>query len=204
VSGILGHSFGADGAGSIQWLTSGAPGGYTYEAGSGGSLLVKQAGVTVLTVTLNSATGAYSVTQNAPIKHADGNDENNATFTLNYRVTDADKDSVDGSLTINVDDDIPTVSANAAVQLDDDALAGGIAGGTGDDPNAVNVSGILGHSFGADGAGSIQWLTSGAPGGYTYEAGSGGSLLVKQAGVTVLTVTLNSATGAYSVTQNAP
>ncbi|MGL4846787.1 MAG: DUF5801 repeats-in-toxin domain-containing protein [Aeromonas veronii] len=204
VSGTLGHSFGADGAGSIQWLTSGAPGGYTYEAGSGGSLLVKQAGVTVLTVTLNSATGAYSVTQNAPIKHADGNDENNATFALNYRVTDADKDSVDGSLTINVDDDTPTVSANAAVQLDDDALAGGIAGGTGDDPNAVNVSGTLGHSFGADGAGSIQWLTSGAPGGYTYEAGSGGSLLVKQAGVTVLTVTLNSATGAYSVTQNAP
>ncbi|WP_323924284.1 DUF5801 repeats-in-toxin domain-containing protein [Aeromonas veronii] len=111
VSGILGHSFGADGAGSIQWLTSGAPGGYTYEAGSGGSLLVKQAGVTVLTVTLNSATGAYSVTQNTPIKHADGNDENNATFTLNYRVTDADKDSVDGSLTINVDDDIPTANA---------------------------------------------------------------------------------------------
>ncbi|MFU1544679.1 DUF5801 repeats-in-toxin domain-containing protein [Aeromonas veronii] len=204
VSGILGHSFGADGAGSIQWLTSGAPGGYTYEAGSGGSLLVKQAGVTVLTVTLNSATGAYSVTQNAPIKHADGNDENNATFTLNYRVTDADKDSVEGSLTINVDDDTPTVSANAAVQLDDDVLVGGIAGGTGDDPNSVNVSGTLGHSFGADGAGSIQWLTSGAPGGYTYEAGSGGSLLVKQAGVTVLTVTLNSATGAYSVTQNAP
>ncbi|WP_260392946.1 retention module-containing protein, partial [Aeromonas jandaei] len=203
VSGTLGHSFGADGAGSIQWLTSGAPGGYTYEAGSGGSLLVKQAGVTVLTVTLNSATGAYRVTQNAPIKHADGNDENNATFTLSYRVTDADKDSVDGSLTINVDDDTPTVSTNAAVQLDDDALAGGIAGGTGDDPNAVNVSGTLGHSFGADGAGSIQWLTSGAPGGYTYEAGSGGSLLVKQAGVTVLTVTLNSATGAYSVTQNA-
>ncbi|WP_447780040.1 retention module-containing protein [Aeromonas veronii] len=204
VSGILGHSFGADCAGSIQWLTSGAPSGYTYEAGSGGSLLVKQAGVTVLTVTLNSATGAYSVTQNAPIKHADGNDENNATFTLNYRVTDADKDSVDGSLTINVDDDTPTVSANAAVQLDDDALVGGIAGGTGDDPNSVNVSGTLGHSFGADGAGSIQWLTSGAPGGYTYEAGSGGSLLVKQAGVTVLTVTLNGNSGDYTVTQNAP
>ncbi|WP_421262366.1 DUF5801 repeats-in-toxin domain-containing protein [Aeromonas jandaei] len=204
VSGTLGHSFGADGAGSIQWLTSGAPGGYTYEAGSGGSLLVKQAGVTVLTVTLNSATGAYSVTQNAPIKHADGNDENNATFTLNYRVTDADKDSVDGSLTINVDDDTPTVSANAAVQLDDDALAGGIAGGTGDDPNAVNISGTLGHSFGADGAGSVQWLTTGAPAGFTYETNPAGALLVKQGATTVLTVTLNSATGAYSVTQNSP
>ncbi|MFM5470298.1 DUF5801 repeats-in-toxin domain-containing protein [Aeromonas veronii] len=114
VSGVLGHSFGADGAGSIQWLTSGAPGGYTYEAGSGGSLLVKQAGVTVLTVTLNSATGAYSVTQNAPIKHADGNDENNATFTLSYRVTDADQDSVDGSLTINVDDDTPVAQNDTA------------------------------------------------------------------------------------------
>ncbi|UYB69377.1 retention module-containing protein [Aeromonas veronii] len=115
VSGTLGHSFGADGAGSIQWLTSGAPGGYTYEAGSGGSLLVKQAGVTVLTVTLNSATGAYSVTQNAPIKHADGNDENNATFTLSYRVTDADQDSVDGSLTINVDDDTPVAQNDTAI-----------------------------------------------------------------------------------------
>ena len=115
VSGILGHSFGADGAGSIQWLTSGAPGGYTYEAGAGGSLLVKQAGVTVLTVTLNSATGAYSVTQNAPIKHADGNDENNATFTLSYRVTDADQDSVDGSLTINVDDDTPVAQNDTAI-----------------------------------------------------------------------------------------
>ncbi|WP_421353242.1 DUF5801 repeats-in-toxin domain-containing protein [Aeromonas veronii] len=204
ISGTLGHSFGADGAGSIQWLTSGAPGGYTYEAGSGGSLLVKQAGVTVLTVTLNSATGAYSVTQNAPIKHANSNDENDATFMLSYRVTDADKDSVDGSLTINVDDDTPTVSANAAVQLDDDALAGGIAGGTGDDPNAVNISGTLGHSFGADGAGSVQWLTTGAPAGFTYETNPAGALLVKQGATTVLTVTLNSATGAYSVTQNSP
>ncbi len=204
ISGTLGHSFGADGAGSIQWLTSGAPGGYTYEAGSGGSLLVKQAGVTVLTVTLNSATGAYSVTQNAPIKHANSNDENDATFMLSYRVTDADKDSVDGSLTINVDDDTPTVSANAAVQLDDDALAGGIAGGTGDDPNAVNISGTLGHSFGADGAGSVQWLTTGAPAEFTYETNPAGALLVKQGATTVLTVTLNSATGAYSVTQNSP
>ncbi|WP_421346248.1 DUF5801 repeats-in-toxin domain-containing protein [Aeromonas veronii] len=204
ISGTLGHSFGADGAGSIQWLTSGAPGGYTYEAGSGGSLLVKQAGVTVLTVTLNSATGAYSVTQNAPIKHANSNDENDATFMLSYRVTDADKDSVDGSLTINVDDDTPTVSANAAVQLDDDALAGGIAGGTGDDPNAVNISGTLGHSFGADGAGSVQWLTTGAPAGFTYETNPAGALLVKQGATIVLTVTLNSATGAYSVTQNSP
>ena len=79
-------------------------------------------------LTLNATTGAYAVTQNAPIMHAAGSDENNAEFTIGYRVADADGDTVDGSLTVNVDDDTPTVSSNAAVQLDDDALTGGNAG----------------------------------------------------------------------------
>ena len=48
----------------------------------------------------------------------------------------------------------PTVSANLLVQLDDDALTGGNAGGVGDDPNAVNTTGTLAHSYGADGAGT--------------------------------------------------
>ncbi len=199
-SGTLGHSFGADG-GSIAWLTTGAPSGFTYEA-SGDDLLVKQGGTTVLTVTLNTATGAYTVTQNNPISHASGSDENNQAFTLNYRVTDGDNDTADGTLDINVDDDTPTTAANSTVLLDDDALSGGNAGGTGDDADAANTSGTLGHSFGADG-GSIAWLTTGAPSGFTYEA-SGDDLLVKQGGTTVLTVTLNTATGAYTVTQNNP
>ena len=42
-------------------------------------------------------------------------------------------DTADGTLAINVDDDTPTVSANQTAQLDDDALTGGNAGGTGDD-----------------------------------------------------------------------
>ena len=41
-------------------------------------------------------------------------------------------DTADGTLAINVDDDTPTVSANLAAQLDDDALTGGNPGGTGD------------------------------------------------------------------------
>ncbi|MFQ1874670.1 DUF5801 repeats-in-toxin domain-containing protein [Aeromonas veronii] len=155
VSRVLGHSFGADGAGSIQWLTSGAPGGYTYEAGSGGSLLVKQAGVTVLTVTLNSATGAYSVTQNAPIKHADGNDENDATFTLNYRVTDADKDIVDGSLTINVDDDTPmanaVTNAGQATQVQNTNLM-----------LILDISGSMGGSSGYQGMTRMQVMQKSA------------------------------------------
>ncbi|WP_234784163.1 retention module-containing protein [Aeromonas veronii] len=129
-------------------------------------------------------------------------------ISLTLTVTDKDGDHTSGRLdigkVISFKDDGPSISANAVVQLDDDALAGGIAGGTGDDPNAVNVSGILGHSFGADGAGSVQWLTTGAPAGFTYETNPAGALLVKQGATTVLTVTLNSATGAYSVTQNSP
>ena len=140
------------------------------------------------------------MTQNAAIDHAAGLDENDVSFTLGYQVTDGDGDTANGTLVVNVDDDTPTVSANLAVQLDDDALTGGNPGGVGDvDPDTANVSGTLGHSFGADG-GSIAWLTDGAPEGFSYEL-SGSDLLVKQDGTTVLTATLNTATGAYTVTQ---
>ena len=203
LTGTLGHSFGADGAGSIAFLTTGAPAGFTYEL-SGGDLLIKQGTTTVITVTLNSTTGAYTITQNNPIDHAAGGNENDVAFTLTYRVTDGDNDPADGSLVINVDDDTPTVSANAAVQLDDDALAGGNPGGTGDvNPDTANLSGTLGHSFGADGAGSVAYLTTGAPAGFTYEL-SGSDLLIKQGTTTVITLTVNPTTGAYTVTQNNP
>jgi hypothetical protein len=107
-TGTLGHSFGADG-GSIAFLTTGAPSGFSYEAGAGGSLLVKQGTTTVLTLTVNSSTGAYTVTQNAPIAHGAGLDENNQGFTITYQVTDGDGDTVDGTLSIDVDDDTPIV-----------------------------------------------------------------------------------------------
>src|SRR6185295_10053634 len=102
---------------------------------------------------------------------------------------------------VNVDDDTPTVSSNAGAVVDDDNLAGGNTGGTGDDDPA-NVTGTLAHSYGADG-GSIAFLTTGAPNGFTYEL-SGSSLLIKQAGTLVITITLNTSTGAYSITQNNP
>src|SRR5207248_1163573 len=123
-SGTLAFDFGADGPGSIAWLTTGAPGGFSYVQ-SGNNLLVKQGATTVLTVTLNTSTGAYTVTQNAPVMHAAGLDENNQDFALTYRVTDGDSDSVDGTLTVRVNDDTPTVASNAMVIVDDDDLTGG-------------------------------------------------------------------------------
>ncbi len=107
LTGILAHNFGPDGAGSIAWLTSGNPAGFDYEV-SGTNLLIKQAGITVITVSLD-ASGHYTVVQNAPVKHADGADENTQSFTLTYRVTDGDKDFKDGTLKLEVNDDTPTI-----------------------------------------------------------------------------------------------
>jgi T1SS-143 domain-containing protein len=114
ISGTLSHDFGADGAGNVQWLTTGAPANFTYAAGPGGSLLISQGSTLVLTVTLNSTNGAYTVTQNAPILHADADQENNQAFVLNYRVTDKDGDTADGTLAINVDDDTPLAQNDVA------------------------------------------------------------------------------------------
>ncbi len=149
-AGTLNHVFGADG-GTLALLASGTPPtGFTYEI-SGGDLLIKQGATTVITVTLDSATGAYTVTQNAAIDHAAGLDENDISFTLNYQVTDGDGDVAAGSLQINVDDDTPTVSVVSppvSLVVDETDL--------GTDASA-SFAGIFGSSFGADGAGSITY-----------------------------------------------
>ncbi|QSR47297.1 retention module-containing protein [Aeromonas veronii] len=222
-------SFGADGAGTLVYSlnvsAAGADSGLNDTATGQDILLYLESGSVVgrvggssgsvaFTLSVNSS-GEVTLDQVRAIAHTpnSGPDQESSLLSANLvqlvgTITDKDGDSqsasVDLGSAISFKDDGPSISANAAVQLDDDALAGGIAGGPGDDPNAVNVSGILGHSFGADGAGSVQWLTTGAPAGFTYETNPAGALLVKQGTTTVLTVTLNSATGAYSVTQNSP
>ena len=135
-SGTLSFSFGADG-GSIAFATTGAPSGFQYVA-SGSNILIQQdqgsGFVTVVTVTLNPTTGAYTVTQNLPVLHADGNAENNQVFNLTYVVTDGDGDTgaTNGTLVINVDDDTPIANdVNSTGTVDEDGLSG-IAGGDGD------------------------------------------------------------------------
>jgi hypothetical protein len=195
----LDYGYGADG-GSIAWLTTGAPAGFEYEA-SGTSLLVKQNGSTVLTLTLDPDTAAYTVIQNQAIHHMAGLDENTQQFDVAYRVTDADGDIANGEFFISVNDDTPTVGSNLLVLFDDDAMARGNAGGAGDvTPDTQNTTGILSHSYGSDG-GSISWRSDGAPAGFAFEV-SGDNLLVKQGTATVMTLTLDAATGSYVVQQN--
>src|SRR5205085_676920 len=119
-NGILAHSYGADGAGSVAWLTSGAPAGFTYQL-SGTDLLIKQGAATVMTLTVNASSGAYTVIQNAPIIHPVTGTEDNLDFTVSYRVTDGDGDTINGTLAINVDDDTPIITqtppANTTLSL---------------------------------------------------------------------------------------
>ena len=66
--------------------------------------------------------------------------------------TDHDGDTATSSLSMNVNNHTPTVTANAAVQLDDDAVTGGNAGGIVDvNPDTANTAGTLAHRYGADG-----------------------------------------------------
>ncbi|WP_162935007.1 retention module-containing protein [Pseudomonas cavernae] len=165
LEGTLGHNFGADNAGSIRWLDSGAPLGFSYELDAQGSLLIKQGDTTVIRVTLDSATGAYSVEQLAALAHAAGQDENNQLFTLNYQVTDGDGDIAPtlGSLVINVDDDTPVLVEHGygfspvGGVVNEDAL-GTPHDGNNDAGEALSVHGGSGalHAlvdFGADGPG---------------------------------------------------
>ncbi|WP_324829182.1 DUF5801 repeats-in-toxin domain-containing protein [Qipengyuania zhejiangensis] len=166
-AGTLGHDFGNDG-GTIAFLTSGAPSSDFRYVQNGAGVLVQQfqdgAWVTVVTVTLDAATGAYAVTQNANVLHAPGGDENDLSFTLTYRVTDGDNDTADGMLVVNVNDDTPiAVAGTSADSVDEDALVpGGIEGGLGDiDGGAGTVD--------ATASGSVTALfSSGADAPLTY------------------------------------
>ncbi|WP_336957775.1 beta strand repeat-containing protein [Sphingobium aquiterrae] len=222
-------SFGADGPGSVAYAITRAGNGTTTLQTAQGDFAISlvqtnattitgvyDGGLTAFTVVING-NGTLTVTQMVALEHlqdgatpADFNDALTLAGLINATVTATDGDLDIASATAGIGgaivflDDGPSVSANAPVQLDDDALAGGNPGGTGDDPNAVNVTGTLQHDYRADGAGGIALLDTGAPGGFTYQS-NGTVLTVKQGATTVLTITLTDATaGTYTVVQNAP
>ncbi|MDQ3144848.1 MAG: DUF5801 domain-containing protein, partial [Pseudomonadota bacterium] len=158
---------------------------------AGGLVVNGQYGV--LTV---SADGDYSYVRNAGTSGG-------VTDVFNYTLTDGDGDTSTSTLTIGIGNATPDAGQNPTILLDDDALTNGNPGGVGDDPNAANLAGTL-SGAGGDGALTFDLQANGAPAGFTYVDGPNGSILVQQGGTTVLTVTLNAETGAYTVTQNAP
>ncbi|MBR1126117.1 VWA domain-containing protein, partial [Bradyrhizobium lablabi] len=216
-TGILAHTYGSDGAGTTLLLATGAPVGFTYTLSGGGTVVtVSQfqngGNVDIIRIVLSNTTdGAFTITQLHAIDHPAGGTEDDLSFVFNYRVTDSNGDIVDGSLSLSVDDDSPVVGENTPVVFDEDALAGGNQGGTGDFDPATNgpitATGTLAHSYGADNAGTILLNDAGAPEGFTYSVDATGTVLTvsqMQNGVSVdvLQLTLTDTTsGSYSITQ---
>ncbi|MXO73995.1 tandem-95 repeat protein [Altererythrobacter aerius] len=228
-AGALAYTLSVKSAGALSGLTDTATGNQVYlfvEAGQvvgreGTSIADAASGDRVFTVSVDAA-GVVTLDQIRAVVHSDttSSDESRGLaaddlIVLSATAKDGDLDTATGSITIGGDlvfkDDGPTAGTNAPVRLDDDTLAGGNPGGTGDDPDPspATVSGVLSHSFGSDG-GAVQFTAAGAPAGFRYSAATSGSTQTVQihqeqgAGnwVTVSTVTLNTATGAYTVTQN--
>ncbi len=143
------------------------------------------------------AAGNYTYT---PFEDAPGAEQDVFTYIL----TDGDGSTAEATLTINLTDQFPVVGPNAVVQLDDDALAAGNPGGTGDDADSVNVSGTLSGS-GGDGALTFALTgTSPLPAGFTVSSNNGTTLIISQGATQVLQVVINPANGSYTVTQLAP
>lgn len=175
----MGTLSGSGGDGALTWAFNPgtAPTGFTYEAGPGGSLLVKQGGNTVLTITLDATNGDYSVVQNAPILHADGNLENNAVFSIGYTVTDIDLDSTPGTLTISVDDDVPTAIddlartvVEGAVAINGNVLTNDAQGADGATLTHVNLgSGMVAITSGTPVGDAFSFAVAGK-GTYTFKA----------------------------------
>ncbi|WP_442489878.1 retention module-containing protein [Halomonas litopenaei] len=118
-------------------------------------------------VSINAATGEVTFTPNAG---AEGPVE------IRYTLTDGDGDTSEAILSLTLaDDSTPSVpsdggdpnTASPTATVDEDGLAGGNAGGTGDVTGEATVTkGDLGYSFGDDGAASsnaFQWNLTGLP-----------------------------------------
>lgn len=171
-TGTAAHDFGSDGPGSVTLIGATLPDGLGFSVavnGDGSELIISQiqggAPVEVLKVTINTASGAYEVTQLAAMHHPftdeDGaNDgpqtawEDNLGFRIAYRVTDGDGDFVDDDFGVNVDDDSPEVRAvtvGSAVTLDETDAGTAFANGP---IMATSATAIISATllFGADGA----------------------------------------------------
>ena len=66
-----------------------------------------------------------------PVSHPAGGEENNLQFSINYVVTDGNGDTVNGTLSVNVDDDTPTRVVQAA-PITATVLEAGLSTATGD------------------------------------------------------------------------
>ncbi|QUL37989.1 DUF5801 repeats-in-toxin domain-containing protein [Erythrobacter sp. JK5] len=169
-------------------------------------------------ITLDPITGDYTYTLTSPVDGPDANDGTNTepgVETFTYTATDANGNTVTGTITVDVIDDVPLAQAASITgTVDEDGLADGIAGGTGDVAGEnVQATGSVASLFvpGADVplTYSLGTDTSGLPalssGGVALTYAVNGNTLTASAGADdVFTFTLNPTTGVWTFTLLAP
>jgi large repetitive protein len=208
-SGTLPFAFGPDGAGSVTFANlngqTGVVGADTVLYSWNGTTntltatIVGGRGTDLFKVAVNPGTGAYTVTLLDNVLHSTGGNENNASVTLNYQVTDSDYNASTnagsraiGQLGISFNDDMPSAFTPAAGSVQNNDSPATLF-----NLNFANVAG-------ADGVGNVLFnITDGAPakdtGGATLRL-NGEDLFIYGNGTNVLTAKTADGDIGYTIT----
>ncbi|MGX5219853.1 retention module-containing protein [Pseudomonas segetis] len=116
VSGTLSYAAGADGLKSVVLSGPDKLGNEDVVSkwdASSNTLTLSSSRGDLVTMVLNPATGAYTLTLLQPVLHAEGGAENDALLNIDFTVTDGDSDAVTKTLQVTIDDDTPTIEQSA-------------------------------------------------------------------------------------------
>ncbi len=170
---------------------------------SGGTILTatgKDSGDVVFTLTVK-ADGSYTFDLSAPLVHGTtGATEDNLPVTIGFQVKDGDSDIATGSLTINVNDDVPvTTGTVVAVKVDEgdisNLLSHGNSANDGTKDGSSSDFSLLGFGDAATVSGSVAATVAfGADG----SAAKGAFSLTSDAAATLASLGLSSKGGELS------
>lgn len=167
-------------------------------------------GQVIFTFVIDPKTGVYTYSQNEPFDHSDTtNDNEPICLEFGIVVTDADGDKATTKVLINILDDAPVILSQPDGIVDETNFTGGNLSVNGQffaDPGEDTAATYTGNSAGFDADGSLanNALTShGVPVLVTYDAATN-TYTGKAGAVTVFTMTLDPATGAYAYKQFKP
>ena len=194
-TGTLAHGYGADGAGTTLLTAAGAvlPAGFTAAVSNGGQTLTISQGATAVAPDPARPTrsrAAYTVDPAGCDRPPGGGDRGQPPVHGRLRGHRRRRRHRDRARCRSTSTTTRRRCRRTCwCQLDDDALAGGNAGGAWRrDPNAANTTGTLAHSYGADGAGTTLLTAAGAvlPAGFTAAVSNGGQTLTISQGATAV------------------
>jgi len=115
----------------------------------------------------NEGTTIVQVQHHAPeTTPTSGFDTTGINFAFTEEIEEFGDEPQSDQATDNVINGLPSVGENESLALDDDTLSGNPGGINDDDPNNLNLTGVLSHDFGTDGPGTILLSDSGAPTGF--------------------------------------